>query len=77
MSIELNVKLSITEALETNDKDNLIKALKDRVSMRNKMCGNLWYNILNDECCQIANRCLELGADKSELDLILGQDTFC
>lgn len=53
-----------------------LEKLKAHVDLRDKMGGALYYNILNDECCQMANECLEQGCSKSEIDQILGKGTF-
>ena len=58
-------------------KEELFEKLKKRVSMRNQMGGALYWNILNDECCQIANNCLAAGLNRSEIESILGDGTFC
>ncbi len=47
--------------------------LKQAVDIRNSMCGVLYYNILEDVCCRIANRLLCKGGSKEEIDKILGR----
>jgi hypothetical protein len=69
--------LTIDKALELETKEELLAELKERVSLRNKMGGALYWNVLNDECCQIANKCLALGADRTEVGQILGKGTYC
>jgi hypothetical protein len=56
--------------------EQALDELRKRVNMRNQMGGALYYNILNDECCQLANRCANLGCDKAEVEKILGPGTF-
>jgi hypothetical protein len=48
-----------------------IEKLKEAVELRNKMGGALYYNILNDDCCDIANKLFEMGADKEEIQKIM------
>lgn len=50
--------------------------LKEKVRQRDRMGGALWWNILNAECCSIANKCAELGANIAEIEEILGKGTF-
>jgi len=59
--------------LNYNSKEEALTALEKHVKVRNKMCGALWYNVINDECCKIANKCAELGADRNEITKILGE----
>ena len=51
-------------------------ALKKAVSLRDQMGGALYYNILNEDCCAIANKLTRLGADRAEIRTILGEGTF-
>lgn len=48
-----------------------IKELQRMVSLRNKMCGSLYWNVHNDSCVDIANDLAEMGADKTEIETIL------
>lgn len=50
--------------------------LRKRVDIRNRMGGALYYNILNDECCQLATSCARLGCNREEIKKILGPGTF-
>jgi hypothetical protein len=59
-----------------NSQDQALEELKKKVNIRNQMGGALYYNILNDECCQLANKCTELGCDRKQIESILGQGTF-
>lgn len=33
-----------------------MEVLKGHVAMRDKMGGSMYWNIINDECCEIANK---------------------
>lgn len=48
-----------------------LQKLKDAVSLRNKMGGALYYNILNDDCNEIASKLRNMGADADEINAIL------
>lgn len=48
-----------------------LQKLKDAVSLRNKMGGALYYNILNDDCNEIASKLRNMGADADEITAIL------
>lgn len=61
---------------KTLTKESALKDLKEKVSLRDQMCGALYYNILNDECCQLADRCIQLGCNGDEVESILGEGTF-
>lgn len=52
-----------------------IEELKAHVKIRSQMGGNLYYNILNDECCQKAQSLADKGVNKDELSEILGPGT--
>jgi len=65
----------VSLAIET--KEALLEKLKKKVSLRNQMGGALYWNVCNDECCQIANECLTAGGDRTEIEAILGPGTFC
>ncbi len=54
----------------------LLNELKEKANLRDQMGGALYFNILNDECCQIANKCLTAGCDKVEIEAILGKGNF-
>ena len=49
-----------------------IEELKRRVTLRNKMCGSLYWNFHNEKCIEIANELFQMGADKIEVEEILG-----
>lgn len=52
-----------------------IEELKAHVKIRSQMSGAMYYNILNDECCQKAQRLADKGVNKDELSEILGPGT--
>jgi hypothetical protein len=59
-----------------NTAEQALEELRQKVNLRNQMGGALYYNILNDECCQLANSCAKLGCDRKEIERILGAGTF-
>jgi hypothetical protein len=56
--------------------EQALDELRERVNIRSRMGGALYYNILNDECCQLATNCARLGCNREEIKKILGPDTF-
>lgn len=48
-------------------KEEALSKLKESIELRNKMCGAMWWNILNDECLKIARKCIELGAEREKV----------
>lgn len=52
------------------------EALRKAVALRDSMGGDLYYNILNDDCCSIANKLAAAGANRAEIGKILGAGTF-
>lgn len=56
--------------------ESMLEMLKEKVNLRNQMGGALYYNILNDECCQLASKCLRMGCSSAAIDEILGPGTF-
>lgn len=48
-----------------------MEKLKEGISIRNKMGGALYYNILNDDCYEIASKLVSIGADRSEVFSLL------
>ncbi len=67
----------VNEVIEMNDKDELLEELRKHVGVRNKMGGAMYWNILNDECCEIANRCAAAGVDRDTIGDILGKGNYC
>lgn len=55
--------------------DELLEKLRGKVSLRDQMGGSLYWNILNDECCQIANECLANKCERASIEGILGKGT--
>ena len=51
------------------------EVLKKHVSIRDEMGGAMYWNALNDECCTIANKLKDIGANKDEISQILGEGT--
>ncbi len=62
--------------MATDNQETFLNELKGKVEIRDKMGGALYYNILNDECCQLANKCLSLGCDKNQISEMLGHGSF-
>lgn len=52
-----------------------IEELKKGVSLRDKMGGSLYWNTINDDCCELANKIKELGGNVTEISKILGEGT--
>lgn len=48
-----------------------MKKLKNGISIRDKMGGALYYNILNDDCYEIAQKLVSMGAKRSEVFALL------
>lgn len=49
-----------------------IEELKRAVSIRNSMGGAMYYNMLNEDVLRIADKLIEMGADKPQLESIMG-----
>lgn len=43
---------------------------KRAVSLRNKMCGSMWWSVHNDNCNEIAKKLIFMGVSKEELENI-------
>ncbi len=54
--------------LEDLTEENCLDALRNEVALRNKMGGALYWNIVNDDCQQIADKCI--FKFKKDCDLI-------
>lgn len=65
-----------SEVLNKMSKEEVFEQLKQSVGVRNQMGGAMYWNILNDECCEIANKCLALGIDRSEITPLLGEGNY-
>lgn len=59
----------IDKSFET--KEQGLEKLKEGVKTRNRMGGSLYWNIVNDDCIEIANKLLYMGVESSELNAIL------
>lgn len=53
-----------------------LEKLKDAVSIRDKMSGSLYWNILNEDCCEIANEIRKNHGRREEIGEILGEGNF-
>jgi len=56
---------------DINNKEDLLNKLKEAVGIRNQMGGALYWNILNDDCIEIAQKCRNFGCDYEEVYSIL------
>lgn len=48
-----------------------MEELKRAVDTRNKMGGALYWSIINDECCQIGNKIMDMGGNKEKVSNLL------
>ena len=48
--------------------------LKETVKQRNAMGGAMFFNMLNDDCCELASQLVARGANREELSNILGKE---
>jgi hypothetical protein len=53
-----------------------LEKLKKSVKIRNQMGGAMYWNILNDECCEIGNRLLSMGGKYVEIGSLIGEGNF-
>jgi len=63
--------LSIEQARKLETKEELLAELNEHIRVRNQMGGALYWGILNDECAEIATKCVELGTDRQKIEEIL------
>lgn len=49
-----------------------IEELKRAVDLRNSMGGAMYYNMLNEDVLRIADKLIDMGADKPKLEGIMG-----
>jgi hypothetical protein len=56
---------------EINDLDTGMKKLKENIALRNTMASAMYWNMVNDDCSLIANKCMILGADFEVIRLLL------
>lgn len=52
-------------------KEQGLEKLKETVSIRNQMGGALYWNIVNDDCLEIADKLFDMGVTSSEIKEIL------
>lgn len=53
--------------LRVKDKNKCFEMLQNHIELRNEMRGILYYQIVTDECYEIALKCYNLGYDKEKL----------
>lgn len=53
-----------------------LETLKGLVKTRNAMGGAMYFNMLNDDCCELAGKLKTMGADYEELATIIGRSNF-
>ena len=51
--------------------EDYLNKLMESVNLRNKMCGSMYYNIINDDCKELADRCVSMGYSVMEIQDIL------
>lgn len=49
-----------------------IEELERAVNIRNSMGGAMYYNMLNEDVLRIADKLINMGADKPQLESIMG-----
>ena len=52
-------------------KEQGLEKLKEAVAIRNKMGGALYWNIVNDDCLEIADKLFDIGVTSLEIQQIL------
>lgn len=63
--------------LEFETYEEGIEKLKAAVSIRDSMGGNMYWNIMNDDCCEIANTISrKFHGRKAEIGDILGEGNY-
>jgi len=53
-----------------------IETLKELVKTRNAMGGAMYFNIINDDCCELGRKLTGMGADYDTIADILGRENF-
>jgi len=54
-----------------------IERLKKTIEIRDNMGGSMYFNIMNDDCCQLASQLVRRGADRKQIhDLIGTQNAY-
>lgn len=59
------------EQLAQMSKEEMIEALKKHIHIRDQMGGALYLAILTDECIELAEKCISLGANRKEIMALL------
>lgn len=67
--------MNYTQPLQENETiEQGIERLKEAVNIRDGMGGAMYWNILNDDCCELASQLRRRGADREVLHNILGKE---
>jgi hypothetical protein len=74
--VDEDMKGNFVDTDEITDLAAGITELREKVNLRDKTCGAMYRNILNDDACLIANKCLELGGNRSQIEELLGEGNF-
>jgi len=53
-----------------------MELLKKAVDVRNTMGGSMYWNMLNDEACNIGSKILKLGGDYEKIADMIGRENF-
>lgn len=64
---------------EFTTKEAGVENLKEAVKARDQMGGAMYWTLLNEDCCEIANKIVGLGVtaeEKEEIANILGKENF-
>lgn len=61
-------------SFQTETLPERIEELKKAVETRDKMGGAMYWNILNDDCFEMADKLVAQGADKYEIANIIGAE---
>lgn len=68
--------MNYTESLKPEETiEQGIERLRKVVQIRDKMGGQLYWNIMNDDACELASQLSRRGADRDLLSEILGAGT--
>lgn len=54
-------------------KEQGLENLKQVISIRNKMGGALYWNIMNDDCIEIALKLQSMGVSSDEINAIINE----
>lgn len=64
------------KSLEFETYEEGIAKLKDAVSIRDAMGGAMYWSILNEDCCEIANAIRKKYGRTEEIGKILGEGNY-